>query len=93
MLQRIESKLVLSVRKGRNGELIDFSNARNLLFCVKQEYGVYMEFPAQYTDGKLLVTIPYKDAMKLTTSKRTRAAGIRRVHRWMPNIAKGVIQG
>lgn len=68
MLQRIESKLVLSVRKGRNGELIDFSNARHLLFCVKQEYGVYMEFPAQYTDGKLLVTIPYKDAMKLTTS-------------------------
>ena len=68
MLQRIESKLVLSVRKGRNGELIDFSNARNILFCVKQQYGVYMEFPAKYTDGKLLVTIPYEEAMKLTTS-------------------------
>lgn len=68
MLQRIESKLVLSVRKGRNGELVDFSNARNFLFCVKQQYGVYMEFSAQYVNGKLLVIIPYKDAMKLTTS-------------------------
>lgn len=68
MLQRIESKLVLSVRQGRNGELVDFSNARNLLFCVKQQYGVYMEFSAQYVNGKLLVIIPYKDAMKLTTS-------------------------
>ena len=68
MLQRIESKLVLSVRQGRNGELVDFSNARNFLFCVKQQYGVYLELPAQYVNGKLLVTIPYKDAMKLTTS-------------------------
>ena len=68
MLQRIESKLVLSVRQGRNGELVDFSNARNFLFCVKQQYGVYMEFSAQYVNGKLLVIIPYKDAMKLTTS-------------------------
>lgn len=68
MLQRIESKLVLSVRQGRNGELVDFSNARNFLFCVKQQYGVYMEFPAQYVNGKLLVIIPYKDAMRLTTS-------------------------
>lgn len=68
MLQRIESKLVLSVQQGRNGELVDFSNARNFLFCVKQQYGVYMEFPAQYVNGKLLVIIPYRDAMKLTTS-------------------------
>lgn len=77
MLQKIESKLVLSVRKGRNGELVDFSNARNLLFCIKQQYGVYMEFPAQYTNGKLLVTIPYEEAMKLTTLIANAKATIR----------------
>lgn len=68
MLQRIESSLVLSVTNGQGGEKLDLSKATNLLFSIKQQYGVYLEFPVTHIDGKLLVKIPYESAMKLTTS-------------------------
>lgn len=67
MLQRIESNLLLTV-KNLDGTPVDFSKASNILFSIRQQHGVYLEFPALLVEGKLLVKVPYEDAMKLTTS-------------------------
>lgn len=67
MLQRIKSNLLLTV-KNSDGTLVDFSKASNILFSLKQQHGIYLEFPALLVEEKLLVTVPYEDAMKLTTS-------------------------
>lgn len=67
MLQRIESNLLLTV-KDSNGTPVDFSKASNILFSLRQQHGIYLEFPAILVEEKLLVKVPYEDAMKLTTS-------------------------
>lgn len=67
MLQRIESLLSLTV-KNSDGTLVDFSKASSILFSIRQQHGIYLEFPGLLVEGKLLVKVPYEDAMKLTTS-------------------------
>ena len=67
MLQKIESTLLLTV-KNTDGTLVDFSKASNILFSLRQQYGTYLELPGLWAEGKLLVKVPYEDAMKLTTS-------------------------
>ena len=66
MLQKIESHILISVKE--NGSLVDLSKSKSILFGIKQQYGKYMEFRGELVDGKILVKIPYKDAMNLTTS-------------------------
>lgn len=68
MLQRIESYISISVKERGLGNRVDLSKATNILFGLRQQYGVYLEFPGRYEDGKVIVKIPYEDAMRLTTS-------------------------
>ena len=68
MLQKIESYLSISVKERGTGKEIDLSKAKNILFGIRQQYGTYLEFPGRYENGKVVVKVPYEDAMLLTTS-------------------------
>lgn len=68
MLQKIESYLSISIRERGTKKLVDLSKAKNILFSLKQQYGAYLEFSGKYENGKVIVKIPYEDAMRLTTS-------------------------
>lgn len=44
MLQKIQSNLLLTV-KNSDGSDVDFSKATNILFGIRQQPSLYLEFP------------------------------------------------
>lgn len=71
MIQKIENVLTISVKEVSPAGLkkdIDLTEATNILFAIKQEFGQYIELEATSMDGKLIVKLPYNKAMLLTTS-------------------------
>lgn len=68
MIQKKTNTVVLRVYTSNSKSEVDLSNAKNILFCLKQPYGTYIELPAMYEDNKLSVVIPYELCMNLTTS-------------------------
>ena len=64
MLQKIQSNLLLTV-KNSDGSDVDFSKATNILFGIRQQPSLYLEFPGVWVNGQLLVQIP---AMKLAVT-------------------------
>lgn len=67
MIQKMENILELEVTDG--AEPVDFAGATNILLAISQkQYGVYMELPAIFQGGKLVCTLPYKDAMRLAAA-------------------------
>lgn len=67
MLQKIQSNLLLTV-KNSDGSDVDFSKATNILFGLRQQPSLYLEFPGVWVNGQLLVQIPFGDAMKLAVT-------------------------
>lgn len=67
MLQKIQSNLLLTV-KNSDGSDMDFSKATNILFGIRQQPSLYLEFPGVWVNGQLLVQIPFEDAMKLAVT-------------------------
>lgn len=66
MIQKMENVLELEVTDGTGS--VDFTGATNILLGISQKQcGVYIELPVTVQDGKLVCTLPYKDAMRLAT--------------------------
>lgn len=71
MIQKIENILSISVKeKSPTGKVtpVDLTGATHILFTIKQRFGQYLEFNADFVEDSLVVKIPYEDAMKLSTS-------------------------
>lgn len=71
MIQKIQNRLVLTVRSRLpTGKLEDFdmTGATNIILSIKQKFGQYIELEAAFIDNKIIATLPYDEAMKLTLS-------------------------
>lgn len=71
MIQKIQNKLVLTVKNRLpTGKLeeIDMTGATDIILSIKQKFGQYVELTADLVEGKIMATLPYKEAMKLTPS-------------------------
>lgn len=71
MIQKIQNKLVLTVKNrlptGKFEE-IDMTGATDIILSIKQKFGQYIELTADLVNGKIMATLPYEEAMKLTPS-------------------------
>lgn len=71
MIQKIQNRLILTVKNrlptGKLEEL-DMTGATDIILSIKQKFGQYVELTAALVDDKILVTLPYEEAMKLTPS-------------------------
>ena len=80
MIQKIQNRLVLTVRSRLpTGKLEDFdmTGATNIILSIKQKFGQYIELEAAFVErrqqqilgyNKIIATLPYDEAMKLTLS-------------------------
>ena len=90
MIQKIENVLELEVTDGT--EPVDFTVATNILLAISQKQCVvYIKFPVDVQDGKLVCTLPYKSAMRLVsaTGAAGEAAGGTIVLHYMPHELVG----
>lgn len=71
MIQKIQNRLVLTVKSRLpTGKLedLDMTGATNIILSIKQKFGQYIELTVAIVGDKILATLPYEEAMKLTPS-------------------------
>lgn len=71
MIQKIQNRLVLTVKNRLpTGKLedLDMTGATNIILSIKQKFGQYIELKAAFAEGRIIATLPYDEAMKLTLS-------------------------